>query len=99
MPGLVELQASIAYAIKLVLANDSSSSSTTVSVGVGLIMSASGKIADGLFGIQFTAEADGMIIFSPHAVQAVFDIQVDVTIAWFLDINFDVQTQYTQALP
>ena len=31
-------------------------------------------------------------------VTATFDIAVDVTICWFIDINFDVSAQYTKAL-
>ncbi|MGA8383361.1 MAG: hypothetical protein WB710_19735 [Stellaceae bacterium] len=96
VPGVLKLQASVAFAFKLVVVL---SGSTSVSVGVGLILSGSGQILDGLVGISFTAEADGLItVTTPRAVQATFDIQVDVSLCWFLDVNFDVQTQYTKTL-
>ena len=31
-------------------------------------------------------------------VQATFDIQVDVSVCWFLDVTFEAQTQYTKQI-
>lgn len=99
IPGVLSLQASVAFAFTLVVVT---SPPPSIGVGVGLILSASGQILGGVVGISFTAEADGLLIFqlSPKEtlVQATFDIQVDVSLCWFLDITFEVQTQYTKQI-
>ena len=99
VPGVVKLQASVAFAFTLVVVTSPPSS---IGVGVGLILSASGQILGGVVGITFTAEADGLLIFQitpkETLVQATFDIQVDVSLCWFLDITFEVQTQYTKQI-
>ncbi len=69
-------------------------------LGIAFILSASGKILEGLIGIAFTAEADGVLILTPTPVtaQVTFDIQVDVSVCWFLDVTFEAQTQWTETL-
>lgn len=99
VPGVVKLQASVAFAFTLVVVT---SPPPSIGVGVGLILSASGQILGGVVGITFTAEADGLLIFQlgpkETLVQATFDIQVDVSLCWFLDVTFEVQTQYTKQI-
>ncbi len=95
VPGVVQLKASVSFAVTLIVVTSTPGS---VGIGVGLIMQASGQILSGLVGISFTAEADGLYIDSPKEIQATFDIQVDVSICWFLDVDFEVQTQYTKTL-
>lgn len=95
IPGVVQLKAQVAFAVTLVIVTTPPSS---VGIGVGLILQASGQILSGLVGITFTAEADGLYITSPKEIQATFDIQVDVSICWFLDVTFEAQTQYTKTL-
>jgi hypothetical protein len=99
VPGVLKLQASVAFAFKLAV-GITSGGPASVTVGVGLILSGSGQILSGLVGISFTAEADGLItVTAPRSVTASFDISVDVSLCWFLDVSFDVQTQYKHALP
>ena len=95
IPGVVQLKAQVAFAVTLVIVTTLPSS---IGIGVGLILYASGQVLSGLVGISFTAEADGLYITSPKEIQATFDIQVDVSICWFLDVTFEAQTQYTKTL-
>jgi hypothetical protein len=72
---------------------------TTVSVGCALALSVTGAILDGLVSIAFAASAIGMVtVTDPKSVQATFDVSIDVTICWFLDIGFDVAFQYMQSI-
>lgn len=104
VPKVLKLQASVAFAFKLNI-GITSGGPTSVTVGVGLILSGSAQIPSsgslsGLASITFTAEADGLItVTTPRTVTATFDISVDVSLCWFLDVSFDVQTQYKHALP
>ena len=88
VPGVEQLKASVAFAITLVIVT---TPPTSIGIGVGLILSASGQVLSGLIGISFTAEADGLVIFQKNPtetlVQATFDIQVDVSVCWFLDVT------------
>lgn len=99
IPNVLKLQASVAFVIMLVVVT---TPPTSIGVGVGLILTASGQILSGLIGISFTAEADGLLIFQHNpkhtSVQATFNAQVDVSVCWFLDITFEVQTQYTKQI-
>lgn len=99
IPDVLKLQASVSFAFMLVVVTSNPSS---VGLGVALIMSATGQVLGGLIGISFTAEADGLVIFqgtpSQTSVQATFDIQVDVSVCWFINFNLDVQQQYTKVL-
>jgi hypothetical protein len=99
IPKVLKLQASVAFCFTLVVVT---TPPTSIGVGVGLIMQASGQILSGLVGITFTAEADGLFIFQNNpthtSVQATFDAQVDVSLCWFLNITFEVQTQYTKQI-
>jgi hypothetical protein len=97
IPGVLKLQASVSFAFTLVVGLGAS---TTITVGVALIISASGMILSGLIGITFTAEAAGNVTVTvPRSVQATFDVSVDVTLCWFLDVSFDESVQYTKSLP
>jgi hypothetical protein len=99
IPGVLGLQAQVAFVVKLIV-GITSGGPTSVTIGVGLILSASGQILGGLIGITFTAEADGLItLTTPRTIQATFDIAVDVSLCWCVDVSFDVSTQYTHALP
>jgi hypothetical protein len=98
VPGVVELKAEIDFVFTLVVITTPKPPS--IAVGAGLILDAEGKILDGLIKIQFTSEFDGLVIVTPKpiSVQAKFDIQVDVSICWCVDVPFEVETQYTKAL-
>ena len=96
LPGIITLEGSIALAFTLVGGVHS-----PLGLGVGLILDASGKILTGplVFAeIQFTEEVDGLFIPNPRSVQATFDLEVDVSYGWFLDITFETTAQYTQDL-
>jgi hypothetical protein len=95
IPGVLELQASVAFAVMLVVVTSPPGS---IGIGISLIMDAKGQILSGLVGITFTAEADGLYIDSPKEIQATFKVQVDVSVCWCLDVDFEVQTQYTKTL-
>ncbi len=96
VPGVLQLEASIAFAFKLVIVV---TGSTSVSMGVALIFTAKGMVLGGLIGITFTAEADGMItVTSPQAVQATFSVSVDICVCWFINIPFSTSVQYTKQL-
>lgn len=95
VPGVVKLQASVSFAFMLVVVTSPSSS---IGVGIALILDAKGQILSGLVGITFTAEADGLYINNPKEIQATFKVQVDVSLCWCLDVDFQVQSQYTKAL-
>ena len=95
VPGVLKLQASVSFAFMLVVVTSPPSS---IGVGIALILDAKGQILSGLVGITFTAEADGLYIDSPKEIQATFKIQVDVSVCWCLDVDFQMQSQYTKAL-
>ncbi|HTV91509.1 MAG TPA: hypothetical protein VMG98_02205 [Verrucomicrobiae bacterium] len=97
VPGVLTLKASVSFAFMLVV---TISASDSIAIGVILTLSATGQILGGLVGITFTATASGIItVTSPQSVTASFSISVDVSLCWFLDIDFTVSAQYTQALP
>jgi len=100
IPDVVNLEASVTYGYQLVIVTTAPRS---IGVGVMLILAASGKILDGLVGISYTVEADGLLIwqFSPCQLtaQATFDAQVDVTVGWFFNGTVEIQTQYSHAMP
>jgi hypothetical protein len=80
---------------------DTQAWSTSPAIGVGcqLTISVSGQLLSGLLGITFTAEAGGVVtVTSPQSVQANFDVSIDITVCWFLDVSFDESFQYTQSL-
>lgn len=96
IPHVLELSASVSFSFELVV---TFSTSTAVAIGAILAISGSGKILGGLVGLAFTATATGLLtLTSPQSVTATFDISVDITLCWFLDISFDVSAQYTKAI-
>jgi len=94
--GIVAASASISLAFGLAITE---SASTGVAVSLTLIVSASGSILKGMFGITFTAEAGAALaLTSPQSFQASFDVSVDVQICWCLDVSFDIGFQISHQL-
>jgi hypothetical protein len=75
------------------------SAPSSITIGVGLILSANGKVLQGLVGITFTAEAAGAVtVTSPQSVQATFSVSVDVQLCWVLDVSFSFSEQFKHQL-
>ena len=96
VPGVLSIQGSVSFAFMLVI---TLGSSPAIGVGCQLTITVSGQLLSGLVGISFTAQAGALVtVTSPQSVQATFTVSIDITLCWFLNIDFSESFQYTQSL-
>jgi len=96
VPNVLKVEGSVSFSFMLVIGMGAS---TSVAIGCGLTISVTGSILNGLLALTFSATATGLVaVTNPKSVQATFDVSVDITICWFLDIAFDLTFQYTQSI-
>jgi hypothetical protein len=101
IPNLVKVKALIAATLTLVYIP--STSPPSLGLGIGLILDASGEIGSGPVAfaqVQFTAEFDALVFVTakPIFFQGTFDVQLDVTVCWCLNVNFEDKFQFTANL-
>jgi hypothetical protein len=108
VPNVINAQASISFAYSLVI---NIAQTDSITIGVILTLSVSASVpasgnAKGLLRITFSAAASGNIIVTDPSLthlqlslQATFSISIDVSVCWFIDVDFSNTIQYTQALP
>jgi hypothetical protein len=96
VPDVLSLQGSVSFSFMLVI---TLAASPSIGVGCQLTITVSGQLLSGLVGISFTAQAAGIVtVTSPQSVQATFGVSIDITLCWFLNIDFSETFQYSQSL-
>jgi hypothetical protein len=101
VPNIITGEISFAVVFTLVLIP--APKPPSFALGAGLILDAQGEVKVGPFvmsQIEFTAEADALVITtsSPIQLQFTFDVEIDVALGWFHDETFEWKWQFTQDL-
>ena len=94
IPGLVELEVTVTYGYLLI--------PQTLQPGVKLGLEGHAKLASGLLGLSFEVEAMAKIRrANPREVQiwVSLDIVATVQVAWLVEEDYDLHTQFQQTLP